>query len=315
MKFHTVATEALKQYDIQMKSIHRLAEETNLFYLIKTDDSSYALKIYSDEASDINDSLTEHYFLGLILSKTEIQTPRVIPNKQGETVTKVPFNNKRGYKRVALYDYLPGESFAGEETETYFQEIGRVVAKMHLATKGTQFPEFVNPTRWDKVFYLEEEKVVYHDSKYAKFLTPEMIQILDELIPHIDIVLNNLYDTRDPRLIHADLTPWNIKQNEFGYIIYDFEEALMGYPVMDIANFMYYYRTRDDIDFFKAKTNFMSGYRSVNSIPIIDDRLFELVMIAKRIRLFNYVLTIQKNPTEYIKLSFPRIKEYFISYK
>jgi len=123
------------------------------------------------------------------------------------------------------------------------------------------------------------------------------------------------YDKGTPQLIHGDLNPWNIKIRDDSFVIYDFEEVVLAYPIHDIASFMYYYQFREDISFFEIKNTFMSGYRSVSNIPQIDDKDFELIMMAKRINLFNYVLAHRKNPIEFIELSFEKIKEYYISYK
>ncbi len=315
MNFHTIAQKAIEQYDLPIKSLRFLKEENNRFYLAQTKTKKYVLKIYEDLHSTINNTFSEHYMIKTILEKTDLKTPRIVLNKQGETITRVACKTKRGYKRTALFEYLDGESIQDKKDADTFHTIGQLMAKMHIATKGLVFPEHVNPKRWDKVFYRESEVPVYHLSKYEKYVSKEMVEILDELIRRIDIVFKNLYDERAPRLIHGDLNPWHIKSFQDQYILYDFEEALLGYPVMDIAVFLYYYRAREDVDFYQVKTSFMAGYRSVNQIPFIDEKLFEMVLIAKRIQLFNHVLTVQKDPSEYIKLSFPKIQEYYVSYK
>lgn len=316
MKYKSVLKIALKQYNIESKEITYLTEETNVLYLIKTDKFDYVLKIFQEESSNYNDNLTEHYFIKIIQKFTTIQTPKVIENNSGQTITMIPYKNSKGYKRVALYEYLSGSSVACREDLDYFESMGQVMAKMHLATKGLSFPDYVNPKKWKSIFYYENETKVYHLKKYKNFITKEMIDVLDHLIPYINQKLESFYAEGSPQLIHADINPWNVKKTEDNYIIYDFEEAMLAYPIHDISVFMYYYKFNEEIKYHDIKKAFLKGYQSLNELPTnLNEKNMELIMMARRINFFNYVLTINPNPKEYLEMSFLRIKEYFISYK
>ncbi len=316
MKFKGVAKKALSHYDFKVEELKFLVEETNIFYYVKTKDKNYALKIYQEESSNLNDNLAEHYLISVVKAKTDVLTPIPVKNKEGSTVTKILYNNQRGYKRVALYEYVSGESIVGLEDDDYFRAIGSLIAKMHVATKDIFFPDYVNPKKWDKVFYYENEKALYKDSKYSKIVTEEMIEILDKLIPYINQKLKELYEEDKPQLIHGDINPWNVKKLNNQLILYDFEEALLAYPLHDIATFMYYYKFDETQDYRHVYEVFMDGYKSITDAPYnLTEKSLELVMMARRINFFNYSLFINPNPKEYIEMSFSRIKEYFLSYK
>jgi len=316
MKFEVVAKKALKKYDIKVTNLVYMMEETNVFFHVFTETKEYVLKIFQEESSNYNDNLAEHYFIGVINEKTDILTPQVVENIEGITVTKIPYSNKRGYKRCALYSFLSGEGIYQLEDMDYFEKIGKEIAKMHLATSGLDFPDYVNPKKWKKIFYYEDEIAVYKKKKYSKYITEEMIEILDELIPYIDRKLKFFYEKGEPQLIHADMNPWNIKSKGERFIIYDFEEAMLAYPIHDIAVFMYYYKYSDTFNFYDIKEAFLKGYETILPRPSnLNLKNLELIMMARRINFFNYVLTINPNPKEYLEMSFPRIKEYYLSYR
>jgi len=316
MKYKSIALKAIKLYNINFSEIVYLTEETNVFYYVKTNQKDYVLKIFQEESSNYNDNLTEHYLIGVVHENTNIITPRVVKNSEGNSITKIPFNNPRGYKRIALYEYISGEPIFGHEDLHYFRSIGKEMAKMHLATEHLVFPDYVNPKKWDSIFYYENETPVYHEKKYKKYVTEEMIEILDQLIPYINQRLKDFYESDKPQLIHADMNPWNIKKAKNNYIIYDFEETMLAYPIHDISIFMYYYKFNDNINYHDLKFAFLKGYESVKPLPInLNEKSMELIMMARRINFFNYVLTINPNPKEYLEMSFLRIKEYFLSYK
>lgn len=316
MKFKSVVMKAMKQYSIDYKEILYLTEETNVFYHIKTDSLDYVLKIYQEESSNYNDCLTEHYFISVINDSTDILTPKVVKNINGETITKIPFSNSKGYKRVAVYEYLSGKAIYGCEDLNYFESMGKEMAKMHIATEDLSFPDYVNPKKWESIFYYKNEVFVYHDKKYKKFVTEEMIDVLDKLIPFINQKLKTFYEKGKPQLIHADMNPWNIKKAKDNYIIYDFEEAILAYPIHDISIFMYYYKFNELLEYHDIKHAFLNGYKSIKALPLnLNEKCMELIMMARRINFFNYVLIINPNPKEYLEMSFLRIKEYFLSYK
>jgi Ser/Thr protein kinase RdoA (MazF antagonist) len=316
MKFKSVAKKAIKLYDVDCVEMVYLTEETNIFYHVKTSDKEYVLKIFQEESSNFDDNLAEHYFIDLIHSKTDIITPMVVKNKAGDTLSKIPFKNARGYKRTALYEYVEGSSIAGSENKKYFESIGEEMAKMHLVTENLIFPDYVNPKKWESIFYCENEVPVYHEKRFKKYISEEMIEVLDELIPYINQKLKDFYEVGEPQLIHADMNPWNIKQSNDGYIIYDFEEAKLGYPIHDISIFMYYYKFNENLKYHDIKLSFLKGYKSIKPLPKnLSEKSIELIMMARRINFFNYVLTINPNPKEYLEMSFPKIKEYYLSYK
>ena len=317
MKYDKVALKAIKQYDLKIRKIRFLIEETNIFYEIITDNQEkYVLKIYQEESSNFNDNMAEHFLLNLIRNNTEIITPNVIKNNNNETITIIKYPNKRGYKRTALFQFIDGKPIDGIEDLDYFRKMGRIIAKLHLATKHVDLPDYINPKKLDKVFYFEGETAIYHNFKYKKYITKEMIEILDELIPYIDIKLYNLYENQKPQLIHGDLNPWNIKTKKEDVIIYDFEEAIYGLPVHDIAVFLYYYQYHQTLNFYQVKKVFLEGYKEIAKLPKnVTDENLELIMVSRRINFFNYILTLRKNPKEYIEMSFPKIREYYFSYK
>lgn len=317
MKYFSVMRQALTNYDIKIKSIKYLLEETNTLYKVIDDqDTKYLLKIFQEESSSLNDNLAEHYLIDVITSKTEILTPKVIKNIAGETVTKIPYKNNRGYKRVVLYSYLSGKPMFGKENSAYFESMGEILAKMHQATEELSFPEYVNPKKMESIFYFENEKLIYNKKKYKKYITKEMKDILAELIPYINQKLKAFYSKGKPQLIHGDLNPWHINRLGERFVIYDFEEALYAYPIHDIAVFLYYYKYNEKWKFNEVKKALFKGYESVKPLPKnLTSKNLELLMMSRRINFFNYVLSVNKHPKEYIETSFSRIKEYYITYK
>jgi len=305
-----IAQEALKQYELKCNSVEFMVEETNMFFKVTCKDgTNYALKIFQEESSSLDDNRAEIYFLNQL---KYIETSEVIKNKHGEGITIVKSKHTDIPKRVAIYTWLEGEDFEGNETEELFTKVGELAAMLHLQTMGLNIPADIKPKKWDKVFYYEGEEPVYKQGKYAEFVDEETIEVMDKIIPYLNTKLSDFYNKDLPQLLHADLNPWNIKVHEGKLRLLDFEEAMLAYPVHDIAIMLYYYRYSKSWRYEKVKKLVISGYKKIIPQVRFDDEDLETLMIARRVNFLNYVLVIDNDPGDFIKMCKERIKEFMV---
>ncbi len=156
-----LSIEALKQYDIDYKNIEFLIEETNIFFLIKTDQEKYVLKIFQEESSKLEDNLIEAALLKSVSEKSDIIVPSIVSSKTGEDIIFIESKDFETRKRVAVYRFVEGEHFDKIETDELFVKVGRTMASLHQATKEIVLPNVLKPKRWDKVFYYRDEEVLF----------------------------------------------------------------------------------------------------------------------------------------------------------
>jgi len=308
-----VAEKALAEYDIKVNELEFLAEETNVHFKIRTsDDEKFALKIFQEESSDINDNRAEVFFLSHL---KDIETPYVLMNKAGEGVTIVRSELTEKPKRVTVYSWMEGEDIDGKETPEVFQELGRLTATLHSKTAAIKIPEDINPKRWDKVFYYPDEEAVYHEELYQDLLAEDTVEIMDTIIPILNERLSDLYNGQEPQLIHADLNPWNVKIHKDGLRVLDFEEAMYGFPVHDLAITFFYYRNDKNFNFDEVKAAVIKGYNEIYPEMTFDDDVLEMLMIARRVNFLNYCLYIDDADKEYVTRCTEIIKEYLANLK
>jgi len=306
-----VAERALLDYDIEYKEIEFLVEETNVFFKIKaSDETQYALKIFQEESTDLNDNKAEIFFLSNLKN---IETPVVILNKYSEGITIVDSELTEIPKRVAVYSWLQGEDFDGKETPDNFQKLGRLAAQLHVQTAEFTIPKTIHPKKWDKVFYYPDEKAVYKQEKYRKNITEQTIEIMDKIIPILNEKLANLYNGQQPQLIHADLNPWNVKIYNDKLRVLDFEEAMFGLPIHDLAIIFFYYKNDKNFNYEEVKANVIKGYNEVFPERVFDDETLDMLMIARRVNFLNYSLYLEDAPEEYMKRSTNLIRSYLLT--
>lgn len=314
-RLRKVAELALEHYDLELKKLEYLIEETNVFFKVyDTNNQIYALKIFQEESSTMEDNLVELFFIETIQKGTDIVIPEVVYTKIGEGIVTIDSKYTPIVKRVALYGWIEGMDLDGSETYEWFYRLGILTAKLHQATDKLHIPKELSPKSWNEVFYYNGEVGVYKEERYQNILSDEYHRVMDFIIPYLNEKLPRYYKQSEPQLIHADLNPWNIKIYEDELRLLDFEEAMLGYPIHDFAIMLFYYRYNPNFNYDDVKKIYFEGYTSIRFLPVFDDYDLELLMTARRVNFLNYVLQVQENPSVYIERNIPRVKEFIENY-
>ena len=310
-RLRKVAELALEEYALAIESIDYLIEETNVFFkLMDTDGNKYALKVFQEESSTIEDNLAEVFFIDTVKKNSDIEIPEVVPASDGRGVVVIKSPYTPTAKRVAVYKWLEGEDLDGKESTDRFFELGAMTAKLHLATAQVSIPENLSPKRRDKVFYYNDEVAVYKEESYQEHLSKQYHKLMDSIIPYLNEKLLSYYDNANPQLIHADLNPWNVKVHGDELRLLDFEEAMLGIPVHDFAIMLFYYRHDDNFVYEDVKKAFFDGYASLQPLPEFSEFDLELLMTARRVNFLNYILQISPDPKTYIEKNLPRVEAF-----
>ncbi len=314
-RMHSVAKEAIKQYDISPKSISYITEETNIFYkVIDESGTKYALKIFQEESSKIEDNLAEVFLIKKVAENSDITVPEVVLSSSGDSIVWVEHDGFDIKKRVAVFRWLEGKEIDGRENDGYFTKLGEYMAKLHNATEDIVVPTDIYPKKWDKVFYYREEVPVYKEEMYQKYLSDEYHEVMDFMIPYLNDKLSGYYKNSSPQLLHADLNPYNVWTYKNEIRIIDFEEAMYGLPIHDLAISLFYYKYDQNFDYKNVYDLLLKGYSCVKQLPDFEEFDIEVLMIARRVNFLNYALLVMDDPKEYAETNIKRVKEFMAKY-
>lgn len=314
-RLRKVVLLALEKYDIDVNKFEYLTEATNIFFKL-TDKNGirFAIKIFQEESSKIEDNLAEVYFIKQVQKNSDIIVPNVVKSKDNEYIISIDSKYTDITKRIAIYEWIEGYDLDGHESNERFYQLGQMCAKLHNATKSLTLPNNIHPKKWDKVFYYRDEKPVYKEKKYQQFLNDNYHKVMDFIIPYLNNKLNEFYDNVQPQLIHADLNPFNVKILKDEMRIIDFEEAMYGTPLQDFSIMLFYYRYDKNFNYEEVKKYFFDGYSSINQLPIFSEYDIELFINARTANFLNYALLIFDNPTEYVNRNIPRVEAFIEKY-
>lgn len=303
-----IIESGMSNYDLNIKTLTFLAEETNIFYkIVTTDGVKYAVKLYEEISSNLDDSIAEIFFLNLVNDQTDISVPKPIKNSSGDSVTLVDTPYDDHQKRIAVYSWMDGKDLSGHESAEKFQEIGVMMAKLHVVATKLKRPKHINPKRINKVLYYAGDEFFYKKTKHKDKLTPRYFKVMDKMIPYLDQQLSNLYQ-EEPIMIHGDFNPWNLKISGRHLNLLDFEDTSLGYPIHDVAILFFYHINDEHYDVYKDA--FYKGYRSVRPIEKPDADILEMLIIARHVNFLNYILEVSEDPSEYIDRNLKLVETY-----
>ncbi|MBX2872979.1 MAG: phosphotransferase [Saprospiraceae bacterium] len=306
-----IAGAALKEYPGTYSSIEFFAHETSVLYKVSNDrGEAFALKIYDNQSSQVEDNQIETLMLEAIIRHGIIPVAEILQNKQGQPTTLYTDPGTGTIYRMVLSKWLPGTDFNDQESEELFIALGKTVASLHDATSEIDLPRGLQPKIWDQVFYFRDEMAVYQDPQFTSQTTSEFRDLMDAAVELLNPKLLQIYSLDEPQLLHGDLNPWNIKMHNGQFAILDFEDAIFGPPIQDLAILLYYYQGHQAFSYEAVKNWIWQGYSSRRGIIGWKDSAIEYLIMARKVNFLNYVLTLDGDYQTYIQKGAAQLKTF-----
>lgn len=306
-----IAAAALSTYPIEYKSYTFFSKATSIVYQVQgLDGHDYALKILDNATSNIMDCEIEALMLTAVQHRANALTPKLIRNNQAQVFSLVNDVASDQQYRTMLSTWLPGKNLEGKENEDMFYQLGQLVAELHLSTYNIVLPAGLVAKQWDQVFYFRDEQAIYHDPKYSKVVNSKFKALMDEAIPLFDRELRQLYNPKQAQLLHGDLHPWNIKIHNDQLAVLDFEDIILGQPIHDLAILFSYYRKHKKFSYDFVRDTVLSGYESVTTLPLLDEHLIDILIMARTVNFLNYILMLDDDHSSFINKSLKELEVY-----
>lgn len=306
-----IAIAVLKQYPQHYPTVTFFAKETSVvFKVIDEKGEAFALKIYDDASSQTEDNQIEVLMIEAIKNNGTVSVAEVVNNINGQPISIYTDISNSATYRIVLSKWLAGKDFKDHELPELFIALGKMVADLHEATGRISLPKNLRPKIWDQVFYFRDEKAIYHEPQFDSQVTSEFRELMDAAIDMLQPKLSQIYSVAEPQLLHGDLNPWNIKVQNGELAILDFEDAIYGPPIQDLAILLYYYRDHEHFSFNSIKNWILEGYMSKRAIKGWNDNTIEYLHMARKVNFLNYVLTLEGDYQAYIQKEIVQLKSF-----
>ena len=281
-------TTIVAQYDIGAHQVESINHELNSTFAVTCDNGDkFVLRVNVNSHRFAENARAETYWVNSI---SDVLTPKPVANRDGEFVS-TGWHEASGRQRISvLYSWLEGEEPGDEPTNQQLAAAGTAMARLHEGARTLEFPPDAALPDFTDFFWGDPDVLLTPNSA----LTSEGRDLVARAHARIEETLAHLRELATPQPIHADIHPWNMMWHEGTLAIFDFDDSGMGLPVQDLATSLYYLDNEEQVGAF------LTGYASERPLPAYTPEEMDLLLLQRRIVLFNSLL--QSSNPEHLEI-------------
>lgn len=218
-----------------------VSHDYNTTFRVDSKRGRYALRINTASSRSEAKMLTEIAFVQHLRTATTFhlrtattfKVAEPIPKVDGSFIATVEVPNFGGPAFGVMYEWLPDPTVGTNATAAVMSSLGRATRELHRFGESFCFDGYPFPTLTDP-YYGDPYRLPGQDLDLALFetLAERTMEIFAKLQSHPKIP------------IHADLHLYNMKFGRQGLAIFDFDDAMVSWPILDAAITMWYFRYR-----------------------------------------------------------------------
>jgi Ser/Thr protein kinase RdoA (MazF antagonist) len=265
----------LVQYDVGAHRVESINHELNSTFAVTCDSGEkFALRINVNSPRTLANLNAEIHW---VRSITEVLTPKPVANRGGGFVTSA-WHEAAGCERLAvMYSWLDGAEPGDDPTPEQLVAAGAAMAGLHGSSRGLEFPAGADLPDFADFFWGDADVLLSGDS----MLTEDERRLVATAKDRIEAMLDLHRARATVQPIHADIHPWNMMWHDDTLAIFDFDDSGIGLPLQDLATSIYYLDTDAQV------ASFLEGYQSVRPLPDYTETDMTLLLLHRRIVLFN----------------------------
>lgn len=269
----------LLRWGIQPDRLRLLNHGFNTAFSVEVGAEKYALRINVNSLHSEPEIWAEAEWLEHLRRQSDLFVPRVIKSSFG---AEVEFQDWDGGPRplaAILFEWLEGPLLDERENVPALRALGQATRKLHENALTAKFSPRASLKVLQDCMVGESPEPIW-ETKAEKGL---YIEVMDEA----NAVISRL--AKDPaRPIHYDLHMSNLKWHKNRLSIFDFDDCLLGWPVLDPAVTMWYLRSRQDAAELEAA--YWEGLQGDPGSMGVSVREFEALVAARSVLLAQAVV-------------------------
>lgn len=266
----------------------------NLTYLVKMNDGSQTvLRVCRPHYHNEKEMLSELIWIHQIKKDTDISTADVIPDINGEFISKCVVDGQE--YRCTMFEYMSGKNIykvQGNELYGYMEKVGEVAAKLHNHVISWTESSSLDRFTWD-FEDLVGETSRWGDYSMMKGLSKELMQQYDEAIEIIKVRLQRYgKDKNRYGLIHSDLSINNILADGDDIKVLDFDDCGFGWFLYDFSTAVLEYF---DDTLEECMEALLRGYEKYRQLTQYDLEEIETFIVLRKIVRIGWIATHSDN--------------------
>ncbi|MEQ1934269.1 MAG: phosphotransferase, partial [Fimbriimonadaceae bacterium] len=198
--------------------------------------SKFALRLNTNSHRSEPELKAEVAWVQDLAVNSDLWVPRPQPLTQGGFVAELPNELLSRPLRAVLYDWLPGPLAGDKMSPEIASQFGVALRKLHAHAGNFKFSDGATLKRLDNSLF----NLPYALDNSAPDLDHGLFRTVHE---QADQIMERVM--REPNIpVHYDLHPGNAKWYRGKLSVFDFDDSMMGRPILDIAISAFYLRNK-----------------------------------------------------------------------
>lgn len=287
---HDLAQQALSLWHLPADArISLLNVAENLTYLvIASHDFKAVLRLHRHGYHGPQAIRSELMWLDALKNAEVLAVPGPIPGRDGQVLQWMQTAQVREGRYFVLFEFVDGT--APDETQDLvggFEELGAITARCHSHVLDWDKPESFTRHHWDAETVFGNQPT-WGDWRAAPGVTPDVKEILENVEQTVRRRLARFGKTPDRyNLIHADMRLANLLVSPSGTRVIDFDDCGYGWLMYDFAAAISF--IEDDPRVPKLKEAWLRGYRSMRSLPPVQELEIDTMIMLRRMALLAWI--------------------------
>lgn len=301
-----IALRGAAAFGLQVERLELVLHAFNTTFAIDAPDGRrFALRVGTNSLSTPAHAVAQQSWMRAIAEQTDVLVPEPLQTRDGRwcVETDAPVLGRRVL--VTIASWLEGDDADALEPPVA-RALGRAMATLHGHAAGWSLPPGGALSRFDTPLFGDEDAL-----DRAPGLSAADRAVLDEARARAGAVFERLHRGAELRPLHADLHGGNLKWHDGRLAVFDFDDAGLGLPVLDLAISAFYLRADDR----SLEERMREGYAEVAPLPAIDEADFEALVAARQLLLANSLLVtttadLRAQAADYTRVSIDRLRHW-----
>jgi Ser/Thr protein kinase RdoA (MazF antagonist) len=276
-----VAVTAAQRYGLRTARLEPVLHGFNTTFRVDTADGArLALRVNTNSVSTAEHVAAQQAWVHAIARDTDLRVPDAVAAPDGRTVVAVPCAELGRDLLCVVNTWLDGPD-VGDCDPEQARELGRAMATLHehartfVVPEGCGFPVFDEPLFGDRNLL-----------EGTALLDAEGREVVADAFARTRSAFAALTVAAEGVPLHGDLHGGNLKWHEGRLAVFDFDDAGVGAPVLDLAIATFYLRGSDPT----VERSLREGYTEVAALPAGTEYL-EALVASRQLLLANSLLT------------------------
>ncbi len=271
-----VARQALVQFGLSQFTLTLVQHAYNTTFKVATPHGVFALRINVNSDRTVEQVRGEVAWVEVLSRDPGVSVPSPHQTLEGEPLVLIESPYFPGPLVVVLYEWALGRHVHRNPPSKIGFLIGQTMVRLHQSASTFEFPDGASRPLMESVLEGLEWQVPETDA----FCRP--YQLATEALAR--------HSTASPRITHFDIHLGNIKLEKGQLHLFDFDDCVLAWPMIDAAQSMFY--LRHSTNGREIERRFWKGYGSVpqdHGMSIAD---FEALVAGRALLFANHFMAV-----------------------